>query len=92
MASAASCSACSAWRSAFLMSYSVRRSSASARIAAKCASMTPTGLRVVLAEDDVLLREGLASLLDGSVFEVRGQAATVRNCSRWSATRLRTWW
>jgi DNA-binding NarL/FixJ family response regulator len=31
-------------------------------------------LRVVLAEDDVLLREGLASLLDGSGFEVVGQA------------------
>jgi YesN/AraC family two-component response regulator len=29
---------------------------------------------VVLAEDDVLLREGLASLLDGSGFEVMGQA------------------
>ncbi len=36
--------------------------------------MTPTGLRVVLAEDDVLLREGLSSLLDGSGFEVMGQA------------------
>jgi DNA-binding NarL/FixJ family response regulator len=33
-----------------------------------------TGLRVVLAEDDVLLREGLASLLEGSGFEVVGQA------------------
>jgi DNA-binding NarL/FixJ family response regulator len=30
--------------------------------------------RVVLAEDDVLLREGLASLLDRSSFEVVGQA------------------
>jgi CheY-like chemotaxis protein len=30
--------------------------------------------RVVLAEDDVLLREGLASLLDRSGFEVIGQA------------------
>jgi DNA-binding NarL/FixJ family response regulator len=30
--------------------------------------------RVVLAEDDVLLREGLASLLDRSGFEVVGQA------------------
>ena len=34
-----------------------------------------TGLRVVLAEDDVLLREGLASLLERSGFEVAGQAA-----------------
>jgi serine/threonine-protein kinase PknK len=33
-----------------------------------------TGLRVVLAEDDVLLREGLASLLQRSGFEVAGQA------------------
>jgi DNA-binding NarL/FixJ family response regulator len=30
--------------------------------------------RVVLADDDVLLREGLASLLDYSGFEVVGQA------------------
>jgi DNA-binding NarL/FixJ family response regulator len=33
-----------------------------------------TGLRVVLAEDDVLLREGLASLLERSGFEIVGQA------------------
>jgi DNA-binding NarL/FixJ family response regulator len=33
-----------------------------------------TGLRVVLADDDVLLREGLASLLERSGFEVVGQA------------------
>ena len=32
--------------------------------------------RVVLADDDVLLREGLASLLGGSGFEVVGQAGT----------------
>ncbi|MGB3356101.1 MAG: response regulator transcription factor [Mycobacterium sp.] len=32
------------------------------------------GLRVVIADDDVLLREGLASLLDRSGFEVAGQA------------------
>jgi serine/threonine-protein kinase PknK len=32
------------------------------------------GLRVVLAEDDVLLREGLASLLDRSGLQVVGQA------------------
>jgi CheY-like chemotaxis protein len=31
-------------------------------------------LRVVLADDDVLLREGLASLLDRSGFDVVGQA------------------
>ena len=36
--------------------------------------MTRAGLRVVLAEDDVLLREGLASLLDRSGYQVVGQA------------------
>ncbi len=36
--------------------------------------MAANGLRVVLAEDDVLLREGLASLLERSGFEVVGQA------------------
>src|SRR5258708_9781372 len=41
------------------------------------AGVTPPGRpasRVVLADDDVLLREGLASLLDRSGFEVVGQA------------------
>jgi DNA-binding NarL/FixJ family response regulator len=33
-----------------------------------------TGLRVVLAEDDILLREGMASLLERSGFTVVGQA------------------
>ena len=37
-----------------------------------------TGLRVVLAEDDVLLREGLASLLERSGYEVVGQAGDGR--------------
>jgi serine/threonine-protein kinase PknK len=32
------------------------------------------GLRVAVAEDDVLLREGIASLLDGAGFDVVGQA------------------
>src|SRR5580704_14539569 len=36
--------------------------------------MTSSGLRVVLGEDDVLLREGLASLLERSGFPVVGQA------------------
>jgi DNA-binding NarL/FixJ family response regulator len=36
--------------------------------------MTVHGLRVVLAEDDVLLREGLASLLERAGFQVTGQA------------------
>ncbi len=33
------------------------------------------GTRVVLADDDVLLREGLASLLDRSGFDIAGQAS-----------------
>ena len=36
--------------------------------------------RVVLADDDVLLREGLASLLDRSRSGVVGQAEMVLNC------------
>jgi len=40
------------------------------------ATSAPT--RVVLAEDDVLLREGLASLLDRSSFDVVGQAENAR--------------
>lgn len=38
------------------------------------ATVSAAPLRVVLADDDVLLREGLASLLDRSGFEVVGQA------------------
>lgn len=34
-----------------------------------------SGLRVLLAEDDVLLREGLASLRERSGYDVVGQAA-----------------
>ena len=34
--------------------------------------------RVVIADDDVLLREGLASLLERSRFEVVGQSGTDR--------------
>src|SRR6476661_2128133 len=37
-----------------------------------------TRVRVVVADDDLLLREGLASLLDGSGFEVVGQAGDGR--------------
>jgi DNA-binding NarL/FixJ family response regulator len=36
--------------------------------------MTTSGLQVVLADDDVLLREGLASLMERSRFQVVGQA------------------
>src|SRR5580693_9923133 len=42
--------------------------------AAQAASASTPAPRVVLADDDVLLREGLASLLDRSGFEVVGQA------------------
>jgi DNA-binding NarL/FixJ family response regulator len=38
--------------------------------------MNETASRVVLADDDVLLREGLAGLLERSGFEVVGQAGT----------------
>jgi serine/threonine-protein kinase PknK len=38
-------------------------------------ALVAASLRVVLAEDDVLLREGLASVLERSGFEVVGQAA-----------------
>ena len=37
---------------------------------------TMSGTRVVIADDDVLLREGLASLLERASFEVIGQAGT----------------
>jgi DNA-binding NarL/FixJ family response regulator len=37
--------------------------------------VAPTRGRVVIADDDILLREGLASLLDRAGFEVVGQAA-----------------
>src|SRR5580698_7784890 len=42
--------------------------------AAETAAVSTPAPRVVLADDDVLLREGLASLLDRSGFEVVGQA------------------
>jgi DNA-binding NarL/FixJ family response regulator len=41
-------------------------------------TMEMTKPRVVLAEDDVLLREGMASLLDRSGFQVAGQAGDAR--------------
>jgi DNA-binding NarL/FixJ family response regulator len=40
------------------------------------AGMSTTPTRVVLADDDVLLREGLAGLLDRSGFEVVGKSGT----------------
>ena len=41
----------------------------------------PARLRVVLAEDDVLLREGLGSLLERSGLQVVGQAGDAARCS-----------
>src|SRR5215211_1907101 len=43
--------------------------------------------RVVLAEDDVLLREGLASLLERSGFDVAGQAGDAAQLLRMVAER-----
>lgn len=52
-----------------------------------------TGLRVVLADDDVLLRESLASLLQQSGFEVVGRAVTGRGYwSRSASSRRTSWW
>ena len=48
-------------------------------------------LRVVLAEDSVLLREGIARLLTDEGFDVVGQSANARTCSsRCAATRPRS--
>ncbi|HJU00735.1 MAG TPA: response regulator transcription factor [Actinomycetes bacterium] len=49
--------------------------------------MTTDGLRLVLAEDDVLLREGLASLLERSGFQVVGQAGDADQLLGLVATR-----
>jgi len=38
-----------------------------------------TGIRVVLADDSVLLREGIASLLEGRGFEIVGQSGTAED-------------
>ncbi len=43
-------------------------------------------VRVVVADDDVLLREGLASLLNVRVSRSSPRPATGRNCSKWSAS------
>jgi len=52
---------------------------------------SPPVPRVVLADDDVLLREGLASLLDHSGFDVVGQAGNGTNCSPWSVRPSQSW-
>ena len=46
-----------------------------AAVEPRAGGAAPTRGRVVIADDDVLLREGLASLLDRAGFEVVGQAA-----------------
>ncbi len=52
-----------------------------------------TPLRVLLAEDDILLREGVASLLARSGIEVVGRPTTPRNCCRWfGRNRPMSWW
>jgi DNA-binding NarL/FixJ family response regulator len=50
-----------------------------------------TGLRVVLAEDDVLLREGLASLLERSGYEVVGRRVMADSSLRWPGRPSPTW-
>jgi DNA-binding NarL/FixJ family response regulator len=45
-------------------------------------SATPRPIRVVIAEDSVLLREGLARLLEESGFEVAGQAGDAEDLLR----------
>ncbi len=44
--------------------------------------VTTVRTRVVLAADDVLLREGLAGMLDRSGFEVAGQAGNMHRSQR----------
>ena len=46
-----------------------------ASVESRADGATPTRGRVIIADDDILLREGLASLLDRAGFEVVGQAA-----------------
>jgi DNA-binding NarL/FixJ family response regulator len=46
---------------------------------------------VVVADDDVLLREGLASLLTGSGFDVVGRCGDPTSCWRWFGSTDPTW-
>jgi DNA-binding NarL/FixJ family response regulator len=43
--------------------------------------MDERSVRIVLADDDVLLREGVGSLLERSGFDVVAQAGDARSCS-----------
>jgi hypothetical protein len=53
--------------------------------------VTETGIRVALADDDVLLREGLASLLEQSGLSWSASAVMGRSSSRWSGSMSRNW-
>jgi CheY-like chemotaxis protein len=46
----------------------------------------PPTMRIVLAEDELLLSEGMASLLERSGFMLVGQAGDAVQLSRWAAT------
>ena len=64
----------------------------SARAPASSASgPVTTRLRVILAEDDVLLREGVASLLTRSGFDVLEQAGDATTLLNWSGSERPTW-
>jgi hypothetical protein len=58
---------------------------------AETAPLSRPAPRVVLADDDVLLREGLSSLLERSGFEVVGQAGNSPNCSPWPVRSSLSW-
>ena len=51
--------------------------------------VTDEGTRVMVADDDVLLREGLASLLERCGFDVAGQAGA--GVMPWPTGRLAGW-
>ena len=54
--------------------------------------VTDERTRVVVADDDVLLREGLTSLLDRSGFDVTGQAGDARQpCFGHQESGVRPW-
>ncbi len=58
-------------------------------LAAGDATVSTSRARIVIADDDVLLREGLASLLERSGLEVVGQAGDADAPARpWSASTV----
>jgi len=50
-------------------------------------AVSPAATRVVLADDDILLREGLASLLARSGIDVVGQAGPASTPASGASTR-----